>query len=476
MLTREEFYTKFLLIRAGEYKKHYKDPMEAPLTQPPIGLLYVGAALEADGHKVELLDYDAENITREKLKKCVLSSDAVGINVYSTTRSSAVKISKDIKEIDSKIPLMIGGAHCIILKQRALSHIPQADISIACEGEHVIIDFVRYLEGKKNLSEINGIYYREKNKIKSGKPPKAIDNLDSLPFPAHHLVDKYDYGEYPWGYKLKKKVTSTLTSRGCPFNCSFCSRYGNMIKGWDYRMRSAENVVKELEELDGKYRTVYFLDDNFLADKKRAHKIFDMLLEIGTDLDFIVHGARVDSAEKSLYQKMKKAGVKVVAYGIESGNQDVLDFYNKKVTLQQIRNAIVLARKMRFFTFGYFILGAPIETEQHINNTIKFACSLPLDGIEIYPLYYQMGSQMWNQVLKEKKISEDEINIIADSSRDLGNFTKEEIWEYRDMAYRQFFLRPGFLLGQIYRSLSRGDLSFLLSGWNFIKSVENGQL
>ena len=93
MNTREEFYTKFLLIRAGEYKKHYKDPIEAPLTQPPIGLLYVGAALENDGHKVELLDYSAENITREKLKKCVMSSDAVGINVYSTTRSSAVKIS-----------------------------------------------------------------------------------------------------------------------------------------------------------------------------------------------------------------------------------------------------------------------------------------------------------------------------------------------------------------------------------------------
>jgi radical SAM superfamily enzyme YgiQ (UPF0313 family) len=395
---------------------------------------------------VELLDYNAENITREKLKNYVLSSDAVGINVYSITRFSAAKISKDIKEIDSKIPLMIGGAHCILLKHLALSHIPHADISIACEGEHVIIDIIRFIQGKKKLSDLHGIYYREKNKIKSGKPPKAIDNLDSLPFPARHLVDKYDYGEYSWGYKLKKKVTSTLTSRGCPFNCSFCLRYGYIIKGWDYRLRSAKNVVKELHELDGKYRTVFILDDSFLADKKRAHKIFDMLLEMGTDLDLIVHGARVDSAEKSLYKKMKKAGVKVVAYGIESGNQDVLDFYNKKVTLQQIRNAIVLARKMHFFTFGYFILGAPIETEKHIKNTIKFARSLPLDAVEFSPLYFQMGSQIWDQVVKEKKISEDEIYVMADSSRNLGNFTKEELMEYISMAYRQFFLRHGVIL------------------------------
>jgi hypothetical protein len=99
---------------------------------------------------VELLDYNAENITREKLKNYVLSSDAVGINVYSITRFSAAKISKDIKEIDSKIPLMIGGAHCILLKHLALSHIPHADISIACEGEHVIIDIIRFIQGKKN--------------------------------------------------------------------------------------------------------------------------------------------------------------------------------------------------------------------------------------------------------------------------------------------------------------------------------------
>ncbi|UCH72579.1 MAG: B12-binding domain-containing radical SAM protein [Thermoplasmatales archaeon] len=461
-------------MRAGEYKKHYTNPLEAPFTQPPIGLLYVGAALENDGHKVELLDYNAENITEGKLKNSVLSSDAVGINVYTVTCSSALNISKNVKKIDPKIPLLIGGPHCIFLKQQSLFHIPHADISIVGEGENTIIDLARFMQGKKKLSDIHGIYYREKNKIKSGKSPMSIDNLDSLPFPARHLVDKYDYGEYPWGYKMKKKVTSTLTSRGCPFNCSFCSRYGNMIKGWDYRLRSAENVVKELQELDGKYRTVFILDDNFLADKKRGHKIFDMLLEMGTTLDITIHGARVDSKDKLLYKKMKKAGVKVIAYGIESGNQDVLDFYNKKVTLQQIRNAIVLARKMRFFTFGYFILGAPIETEQHIKNTIKFARSLPLDAVEFYPLYYMMGSQMWNQVLKEKKISEDEIYVMTDSSRNLGNFTKEEILEYRSMAYRQFFLRPGFLLGQIYRGLSRGDLSFLLSGLNFIKSVNNG--
>jgi len=151
-----------------------------------------------------------------------------------------------------------------------------------------------------------------------------------------------------------------LTSKGCPFRCRFCSRYSNIIPEWGFRQRSVENVVKEIQELDEKYRSIRIDDDSFLADNKRAHKIFDKLLEIGTNIDLLIEGARVDSADKDLYKKMKKTGVTLISYGIESGNQDVLDFYNKKTTLQQIRKAICLSREMDFFTSASFILGAPI--------------------------------------------------------------------------------------------------------------------
>jgi len=464
---------KFLLIKPGEKKNIDKFIINSPSIHPSLGLLYLGAVLEQDGHKVEILDYYMEDVSRKHLENSLLSSDAVGMAMYTDDRKYAVDISRIIKESDSNIPLIIGGPHCIIYQKKSLSDFPDADISIVGEGEPVILDLVRYLKGKKNLNDIHGIYYQNNGSIKSGKPIQVIDNLDDLPFPARHLVDKYSYGDFPFGYQLKKKVTAVITSRECPFHCRFCSRYDNIIEEIGFRQRSAENVVKEIQELDGKYRSIWIADDCFLADNKRAHKIFDMLLETGTNIELLIRGTRVDSADRELYKKMKKAGVTYLEFGLESGNQDVLDFYNKKVTLQQIQEAVNLARKMGFFTTGSFVFGAPFETEQHIEKTIKFACSLPLDIASFGPCRYVMGSQLWNEAVEKGKISSDTYGIIADSRRHLGNFTREELMAYTTQAFKTFYFRPTYLFGQIYRSLKRNDYSLLFNGWKFLYLLNN---
>jgi anaerobic magnesium-protoporphyrin IX monomethyl ester cyclase len=397
-----------------------------------------------------------------------MSSDAVGMTIITDDYRPALNISRVIKEIDPNIPLIIGGPHCIFFQKKSLPDFPCADISIVGEGERVILDLVNYLQGKKKLADIHGVYYRNNGSIKSGKPSQAIDNLDEVPFPARHLVDKYEYGDFPFGYHLKKKVTAIITSRGCPFSCRFCARYSNFIKELNFRERSAENVVKEIQELDGKYRSVLIADDSFLADNKRAHKIFDMLLEIGTNIEFLIRGARVDSADRELYIKMKKAGVVFISYGIESGTQDVLDFYNKNITLKQIQYAVNLSRKMGFFTIGNFILGAQIETKEYIENTINFACSLPLDMISITPLGYVMGSQLWKEEVDNGKIPKNTLVTTADSRRGLGNFTKEELIAYMNQANKSFYLRPTYILSQIYRSILRKDYSLLFNGLKFL--------
>ena len=210
------------------------------------------------------------------------------------------------------------------------------------------------------------------------------------------------------------------------------------------------------------------VDDNFLADKKRAHKIFDMLLESDINIDFLIEGARVDTADKALYIKMKKAGVKLIHYGLESGNQDVLDLYNKKITLQQIRKATALAKEMNFFIAASFIIGAPIETKNHVENTIKFACSLPLDFVNFLPLYYQKGSALWHEEVKNKKIKEDEYTVIADSRRGLGNFTPDELVKFRNDATRRFYLRPSYVLDQFYQAFLRKNFNLLKYGMKLI--------
>ena len=463
---------RFLLLRAGKWKNHDKNTIYPSSVHPPLDLLYIGAALEFDGHTVEVIDLSMENLTIERLKTSLNSSDAVGINVYTRNCEQVLDACKNIRDIDVDIPLIIGGPHCTFFRERSLSDIPYANVSVAGEGEQVIIDIVQYLQGKKRISDIPGIYYQEKNEIKQGKPIKVIDNLDSIPFPARHLVDKYEYGKSSGVYNLfRKKFTSMMTSRGCPSHCLFCSQYNNVIAGYGFRQRSADNVVREIQEIDKKYGSVMIVDDNFLSNLQRAHRIFDMLLKIGTSVDLLILGARIDSADKELYTKMKKAGVKFIGYGIESGNQDVLDFYNKKITLQQIHQTIGLARDMGFLTYGSFIFGAPFETKKHLENTIKFACSLPLDIADFGPLLYEIGSPLWAEAVKNNKISKEEYSVPTDSNRGLGSVTSEELDMYLKKAFKRFYMRPQYVFDQFRLALSRKDFNLLTNGLKFITSI-----
>ena len=464
---------KVLLLKTGrnENKGGMIVDFNSLSLYPPLGLLYIGASLESHGHEVDIIDLSVEKYAIEHIKKELNSSDTVGFSVYFDTYNEVAAIARDIKEIDPNIPMIIGGPHCSINPENALIDNPYADIAVLGEGEKVIIDIVRYLQGKKKISEISGILYRKNNQIKKGKEYKIIDNLDTLPVPSRDLVEKYDYGNFPWGYTFNKKFTSLLSSRGCPYHCRFCTRFGNTLKGYGYRQRSAENVVKEILEMDPKYRSIMIVDDNFLVDTKRAHKIFDILLTEEREFDYYVMGARVDTYDPGLYKKMKKAGVKLIGYGIESGNQDVLDYYNKEITLDQISNTLNLANDMNFTTFGTFILGASIETKQHFENTINFAKSLPLDIALFDILYYERGSDLWREAYNHNLISDEEYIVPADSSRNLGNFSKQELNLYAIKAMKEFYMRPQFILRQMYKTLSQRNINMLIKGVRFFTSL-----
>ena len=165
---------------------------------------------------------------------------------------------------------------------------------------------------------------------------------------------------------------------------------------------------------------------------------------------------------------MKKAGVKMLLFGVESGNQDVLNFYNKQVTIPEIENTIKLAHEMDFLVYASFIFGAPMETKEHIENTINFACSLPIDVADFSPLFYIRGSELWKKAVEEQIISIDESIFLADKNKGLCNFTSTELQEFREEAFNRFFKRPGFLLNQLYRTLNRGDFNLLFNGMKYV--------
>lgn len=211
-----------------------------------------------------------------------------------------------------------------------------------------------------------------------------------------------------------------------------------------------------------------FTDDCFLSNKKLAHAVFDEIIKNDLDVTFYITAARVDSADEELYKKLKKAGVVHIQFGLESGNQDVLDFYNKQTTLKQIRYAVNLSHRMGFFTAGTFIFGAPFETKYHFRNTVRFAKSLPLDSVSFLPLRYMVGSKLWSEAVNEGKIDEREYLVIAGAEYGLGWFTQKELIAYCKKAQASFYLRPMFIIKLIASSLRNDNIPFLQSYVSFL--------
>jgi anaerobic magnesium-protoporphyrin IX monomethyl ester cyclase len=464
----EEFKIKFLFIYPPSRrlklspKKSIKDFARAP----PLGILYLGKILEKNGYDVEVLDLNGRNIPGEQLKGYVGSADAVGMTLYSgESLDISTEICKKIKDYDSDIPLIIGGPHCCYYPEKAIySH--SADICVIREGENIIKPVMEALRGKRKLSSIPGIYYRTKSGIKNTKPADQIHDLDSIPFPSRHLVKDYDYG-YISGIKFSKgKTTSILTSRGCAYSCRFC---GLHYVAPGYRRRSIDNITEEIDEIISQgYETLMFVDDNFLQHKKEVIKIMDYIIETDSNLRLWIENARVDSVDRELYKKLRDAGVDTIFYGIESGNQDILDYYNKKITISQIKKAVKLSKEMGFIVSGSFIFGAPIETEKHLNNTRIFAKKLPLDSALFFSFNYMLGSPIWEEAVIEGKIKPDEFAVDADASKGLGNFTHEELSNYVSYAYRSFYFNVKLWIRELKRAITKRDFRLIKLGINFL--------
>lgn len=462
---------KILLINATSgmffVTSKHKTSSTGSSATPPLGLLYIAASLEKNGHSIELIDYYSEKNPEKKINQSCISADAVGLNVYTTNYKKIVNIVNKIKIIDSDIPIIIGGPHCTFHPNKALSDIPNADISVEGEGEFVINDIINSLNGTKKLCDLPGVFYRVNGEIKNGKPLSIIKDLDSITLPSRHLVEKYTYGQVGGIDIMKQKFTTIMTSRGCPHRCRFCNRDVPTMK--TYRERSVENVMKELEEINDKYKSVMFVDDNFTGNKRRINKIMDLIIQNKLDLDISITGARVDSANRDLFKKMKKAGVKSLFFGIESGNQDVLNFYNKGITINQINKAVNLSYEMNFFTVGNFILGAPIETRDHIEKTIDFSCSLPLDVAVFTPLFYEIGSELWKNAYDQGLINDnDEYIIMADKRRGLSKFTHDELVDFSIEASKRYYRRPSYFLRELIQIIKRRDFHLLKIGFYLI--------
>ncbi len=373
-----------------------------PTLGVPVGILYVAAVLEKRGHEVEVYDtkinYNIEKIgeyvyfgdksrtIREMIEK--VKPDVVGIsNQYTIYTPTAKKVSRIVKAVDKKIPVIVGGAHASVepfdlLKEKSIDYVVMA------EGEYRFSELVNCLDNKKNLKDIDGIGYKIKGKLKVNPVKSFIENVDELPFPAYHLVDmeKYFKGLFVSRSEHCKRVVSMVTSRGCPFNCIFCSIHLHMSKRW--RAHSVDYVLRHIKHLIDEYKVelIHFEDDNFTLDKKRFEAILDGMLNEKIKVTWDTpNGVRADTFNKELLKKSKKSGCRYLIIGVESGNQEVVnEIIRKGLNLKRVVNVAKWCNELGLDLEAFFVVGFPGETISQMRDTFRFAKMLN-EKYSVYP-------------------------------------------------------------------------------------------
>ena len=383
---------------------------------PPLGAPYLAAMVRED-YDVGLLDATSEGFDRveelpggfvqgglslDEVERRVLAfrPDFVAITcLFSSNFPVVVELARRIKGIDPAIRVGVGGTHTNYLWREAMTRSPHIDFIGLGEGELVIRDLLRALNGAGPVAEVDGLVWRKADGEPVANPKeKVVEELDSLPFPARDLIDweLYRGSRFHHLYTREELTTSLLTSRGCPAKCIFCS--SARFWGHRFRARSPENVVAEIEEVVEKYGIKEFSieDDNLTLYKKRAKALFRLILDRGLDVKFTTpNGIALWSLDEELLELMKAAGVYHLTLAIESGDQQVLnEIVKKPLDLEKARR---LARKIHdlgFETHSFFIIGFPGETIPQMKKTIRYAHSLPVDSAAIFVANPLPGSEL----------------------------------------------------------------------------------
>ncbi|HEY49472.1 MAG TPA: radical SAM protein [Dehalococcoidia bacterium] len=332
----------------------------------PLGPAYIAAVLEARGYEVQVLDLLVSKYSRDKIRKELESyqPDIVGVTSVTMNYPVASDILKYCKSVDKDIITVIGGPHVTFCPVETLNEAPWIDIVVRREGEQTMLDIV----GGKKLDEIEGIAFRADSKeIQLTGERGLIQNLDELPLPARHL--------FPLSrYHALDVHASIIAGRGCPFNCIFC--VGSKMGGRRARYRNPKLVVDEVEQVLGYgFKEVNFEDDLLTLNHRHLYAICDEIAGRGLKFNWSVF-SRADTVNLELLRRMKAAGCNWMLYGVESGNQEILDTVKKKITLDKIREGVRLGQEAGINVMASFIIGLPGETRETLNETDQFAQEL----------------------------------------------------------------------------------------------------
>jgi anaerobic magnesium-protoporphyrin IX monomethyl ester cyclase len=442
-------------------------------TTPHLGLAYLAAVSEERGDEVFLFDADVEN---EPITEAIRRFDPgiVGITANTPQVKSAWRTAKAIKSIKD-IPVVLGGPHVSVLPAESVKR-PEVDVVARGEGEAIWIKLCEIIEKAQQanpnftardlldaqnglLDSLLGVSYVTPGGQEQHNPDHPpIADLDTLPFPAYHVfrMDRYTNLQPATDAVDGSKSFSVMTSRGCPYRCTFCSQSIMPIK---WRARSPENVLAEWEHLTWNMgaQEIGVLDDSANIQVDRLEQMADLFIQhkVNHVPWIFVNGIRANLATQELLGKLKRAGLKRVAFGVESGDPDVLLSIDKKIDHDTIRRAFKNAKAVGLETIGFFIIGLPGETEESMDRTIKFACEVDPLIANFSMMTPYPGTKVWEIAKRQGRLLlddwEDYVFFDGRARYELGDMTAEMVERKWKEAYRRFYLRPHRILQTLLR-------------------------
>jgi len=418
---------------------------------PPLGLCSLAAWVEQHGHRAAIHDCYAFPMQDQRLVDQVRSTrpDYLGITATTSSFLDGVRIARMAKEVHPAIKVVFGGAHLSAMGERALVDFPVIDYGVLGEGEETLLALME--SGGEGLAAIPGLLYREHGAVVSTgfrKKAELID-LDTLPFPAYHKL-----AGFPGAYKLpifnypKAPATTVVSSRGCPYQCTYCDR---TVFQRSYRFNSPEYMFAQVEHLHREYgvRHINFYDDLFTLHKERVVAFCERMIRSGLHVSFNC-AARAEHVDLELLRLMKRAGCWMMSLGIETGDPELLQRHRSNSDVEMIRATVETIRQAGIRTKGLFIVGLPGESEASLDKSIAYALDLPLDDLNVAKFTPFMGSPAYATVRDFGNFDERwELMNCTNFVFIPDGFTKERLEERYREFYRRFFERPHVLLGYV---------------------------
>jgi anaerobic magnesium-protoporphyrin IX monomethyl ester cyclase len=375
-----------LLINPPLKEEERKNPVIGALfaNAMPLGLGYIAAVLiEAGITDVQIVDAAAERFSPEDLVARVKRDkiDVVGIGATTYSYFDAIDVAKAIKDYaGDRIPIILGGPHISAIPSHAMA-CEYFDYGVIGEGEYTFLELIQKLGRGEDVTNVPGICYRKEEELVFTPRRPLVMDLDTIPFPARHLMKTHLYASLPTDVRFLPKFTQ-IPTRGCPFQCNFCDSAA--VTGKKYRAPSPKYLVDEMEHLkkDFGVREIAFAATTFTVSHRKTEEFLDELERRNLNMAWTA-STRVDVVDKALLKRMKDAGCWSIRMGIESGNDEVLKFIQRGMTTEEVRRVVTWADEVGLQVKAFFILGLLPDTPATINETIEFACSLPLDDVTV---------------------------------------------------------------------------------------------